>query len=237
MNLFDDIVNKRAERQRLERFTAELDALGFPYELLDGGMSEHAVTARFLAELEAARCEGFCPLLVPYEPEFFERLRLASAMLGGSANGADCANGADSPNDTNGANGADGTDGANGADCANGADSADGATGAADALCVVPSADSPAMKLVFTEFSRSFRMTALVRLPSCAPWEAPLRLPFCGASGSPSPNELAEFFRVLYEKSGLLPAALTCGELEFILPPAVGSGDGPALFLCRLPLK
>lgn len=210
MNLFDDIVNKRAERQRLERFTAELDALGFPYELLDGGMSEHAVTARFLAELEAARSEGFCPLLVPYEPEFFEQLRLASAMLGGSANG------------TNGANGANG---ANGTDCA------------ADALCVVPSADAPAMKLVFTEFSRSFRMTALVRLPACAPWEAPLRLPFCGASGSPSPNELAEFFRVLYEKSGLLPAALTCAEIEFILPPAVGSGDVPALFLCRLPLK
>lgn len=222
MNLFDDIVNKRAERQRLERFTAELDALGFPYELLDGGMSEHAVTARFLAELEAARSEGFCPLLVPYEPEFFEQLRLASAMRGGSACRADSANGA---NCADFANGADGANGANGTDCA------------ADALCVVPSADSPAMKLVFTEFSRSFRMTALVRLPACAPWEAPLRLPFCGASGSPSPNELAEFFRVLYEKSGLVPAALTCAEIEFILPPAEGSGDGPALFLCHLPLK
>lgn len=80
-------------------------------------------------------------------------------------------------------------------------------------------------------------MTALVRLPACAPWEAPLRLPFCGASGSPSPNELAEFFRSLYEKSGLVPAALTCAEIEFILPPAEGRNESPALFLCRLPAK
>lgn len=192
MNLFDDIYNKRAKKKAEDEFAACLDALGYPYRLLEGGMNERGIIALYASELEKGGQEGYFPVLAPYERILFELI------------------------ERNGAEGIAASNFPSGAEafakrlekyslgsesCANGGFSA-----------------LESFSLLFTEFTKSFRMCALILLPMDKPWEAVLLLPFGGSGNCPAPREMAAMLKLWNEKYGAVPAVFSGEALEIYLP-------------------
>ena len=79
MNLFDDIYNKRAKKKAEDEFAAALDALGYPYRLLEGSIDERGILELYASALEKGGQEGYFPVLAPYERILFELIERSRA--------------------------------------------------------------------------------------------------------------------------------------------------------------
>lgn len=192
MNLFDDIYNKRAKKKAEDEFAAALDALGYPYRLLEGGMDERGILELYASELEKGGQEGYFPVLAPYERilfELIERSRAEGIDASGLPSGAEvfrkrfekyslC-----------------------GESCASGGFSA-----------------LESFSLLFTEFTKSFRMCALIMLKAAKPWETALLLPFGGRGDCPAPREMAAMLKKWHDSFGAVPAVFSGEALEIYLP-------------------
>ncbi|MBR5947127.1 MAG: DUF4253 domain-containing protein [Clostridia bacterium] len=200
MNLFDDIYNKRAIKKAQDGFTAALDALGYPYRLLEGGMDDGGIMALYARELEKGASEGYFPVLLPYEPRLFELIEQnraqgepSEAILGGAAVFAkrleECAL---SKRDNCGENPSE------------------------HPIKGFSALDRFA--LLFTEYTNSFRMSALMLLPTAKPWEAALFLPFGGRNECPAPREMAAMLKKWHESFGAVPAVFAGDALEIFIP-------------------
>lgn len=192
MNLFDDIYNKRAKKKAEDEFAACLDALGYPYRLLEGGMDERGIIELYASELEKGDQEGYFPVLAPYERilfELIERNRAEGVDTSELPNGAEAfAKRLEKYS-------------LGGESCANGGFSA-----------------FESFSLLFTEFTKSFRMCALILLPTDKPWEAAFLLPFGGSGNCPAPREMAAMLKLWNEKYGAVPAVFSGEALEIYLP-------------------
>lgn len=172
MNLFDDIINKRARQKAVDSFTLSLDALGYPYELLDKNLTNEALIELYQSELEKGNAEGFCPVFVPDEERLFKAIADAkSGIFAASSEDA-------SP------------------------------------ICNARFSSSDEFSVLFTEYTKSFRITALIRLPSKEPWQAAALIPFCGSND----GDIAAVLKHWNEKYGAFPAAVTHDAIELFLP-------------------
>jgi hypothetical protein len=171
MNLFDDIYNKRAKKKAEDEFAAALDALGYPYRLLEGSIDERGILELYASELEKGGQEGYFPVLAPYERILFELIERSRAE---------------------------------------GIDASDLPSGGFSAL--------ESFSLLFTEFTKSFRMCALIMLNAAKPWETALLLPFGGRGDCPAPREMAAMLKKWHDSFGAVPAVLSSEALEIYLP-------------------
>lgn len=191
MNLFDDIYNKRAKKKAEDEFAAALDALGYPCRLLDG-MDERGIIELYASELEKGGKEGYFPVLAPYERilfELIERNRAEGVDTSELPSGAEAfAKRLEKYS-------------LGGESCANGGFSA-----------------FESFSLLFTEFTKSFRMCALILLPTDKPWEAAFLLPFGGSGNCPAPREMAAMLKKWHDSFGAVPAVFSGKALEIYLP-------------------
>lgn len=212
MNLFDNIFNKRAKKRAQDEFAAALDGLGFPYEMLESGLSEAEIIERYAAELENGKTLGFFPVLAPYEPELFKLINrnredgfgVKSALTSELAEGAGLFSSRLSESEISDA------------EYSEFAESDEGAS-----LSEFISEGFSALdrfSLLFTEFTNSFRTSALIKLPTASPWRAVLYLPFGGWNECPAPPDMAAMLKVWHEKYGAVPAVFSGDALELFLP-------------------
>jgi|GEM_PF-6220127 len=192
MNLFDDIYNKRAKKKAEDEFTACLDALGYPYRLLEGGMNERGIIELYASELEKGDQEGYFPVLAPYERILFELI------------------------ERNRAEGVDSSELPSGAEAFAKRHEKYSLCGESRANGGFSALES--FSLLFTEFTKSFRMCALILLPTDNPWEAAFLLPFGGSGNCPAPREMAAMLKLWNEKYGAVPAVFSGEALEIYLP-------------------
>ena len=197
MNLFDDIYNKRAKKKAEDEFAAALDALGYPYRLLEGSIDERGIIELYASELEKGGQEGYFPVLAPYERILFDLIERNRAE---NFDASELPSGAEvfAKRLEDRALGGEGAE-----KLANGA-------GGFSAL--------ESFSLLFTEFTKSFRMCALILLPTDKPWEAALLLPFGGSGACPAPREMAAMLKKWHESFGAVPAVFSGEALEVYLP-------------------
>ena len=215
MNLFDDIINKRAKLKAEQAFTDALDRLGYPYELLGGGLNEQELLLKYKAELERASIEGYFPVLAPYEPDLFKLIAGGIADVSGASEAFEPTGGEQLFSKRFSENALAAEDRA---------DFDEDEEALASKLIGENFSALNAFSLLYTEFTHSFRMSALIKLPTDKPWEAALLLPFGGWNECPAPHDMAAMLKVWHEKYGALPAVFSGDALEIYLPrPLDGS--------------
>ncbi len=208
MNLFDDIINRRAQKKALAAFTAALDALGYPYELLNGSMGEAELMDYYEGAVRACKAEGRFPVIAVNEPALFELIAqsrgagfdIAAALAAKKPDGesvfASRLKQCELPEE----------------ELEEGAE-----PGLSDFVSECFTALN-AFSLPYTEFSKSFRTCALIRLPTTKPHEAAIYLPFGNWNDCPAPLEMAAMLKSWGEKYGAIPAVLAGDALEVLLP-------------------
>lgn len=218
MNLFDDIINKKAHQRAVDAFAAALDALGYPYELLDGSLDAEGVIEFYVSELTRGLREGFTPVIVAEDDKLFKNITLVRASGFSPVDAAEKLRASDhikllaSVHDTLEAEFRSQFDSDAEAAC-----EAEDFEFSSDACDIYP---LDCFSGIFTPFTKRLRLTALIRLPTADPYEALFYLPPFGADAefAPSPVQACAALKELYLRFGAVPAVIAADSVDLFFP-------------------